>query len=188
MAAIVIAFAVCIIPRHAVRIFMEFSDDEMEPNGGRSGWAMYQYLAYLPYPLHVAINPIIYSLVDHAWRHEAYLAVYPLFSKCPFPLLPFFGCCRNDGESGERGCAGDNGLVKFTKWWIRFRFVWIVITDLCQGFRRVFTALKNLQKYYSRKRLGVPTLGLQIKGDQGDVLLIFYCFLKNFKNSNWNRK
>ena len=91
MMAIVVAFAICVLPKNAVRVFLEFSKNAA---GDVKGWATYQYVAYLPYPLHVAINPIIYSVFDPAWRHEAHLLVTPLFSKC----CPF-STCRKQKKS-----------------------------------------------------------------------------------------
>ena len=76
ISCIVVAFSLCVLPRYAVRIFFEF-------NRGSLIGPFYhlQYLAYLPYPLHVAINPIIYSLVDPVWRKEAGIVLREFYWK-----------------------------------------------------------------------------------------------------------
>ena len=55
----------------------------------------------------------------------------------------------------------------------------MMITHLWQGFRRLFKAFKNILRL--KKRLGVPTLGLQVKGDRMGRFINFSLFFENFQ-------
>ena len=86
---IVTAFTICVFPQHAVNIFFEFLSRKKDGDGeyfdrrtlDDSTYYYLQIVAKLPYPLHVAINPLIYSLVDSGWRKDVRNVVMGIFRK-----------------------------------------------------------------------------------------------------------
>ena len=115
MAAIVVAFLVCVFPRHAVHIFFEFVSTGHIGDHVYRTYVMYQYLAYLPYRLHVAINPIIYSVVDPSWRKEAHQVICHLFSRWSVCRKPEITRKRSTGYgNSDLSSKNNNGAFSFT--------------------------------------------------------------------------
>lgn len=68
--AVVIAFITFVFPRHIVYIYFDTRGwtGETIRTGDITTYFILMYIANMPYPLHVAINPIIYSILDAKWR------------------------------------------------------------------------------------------------------------------------
>ena len=62
--AIFIAFVMCILPNRAVLIYFEAVDYRMS----KMAFMVLNYVALVPYHFHLAVNPIIYSVLDRNWR------------------------------------------------------------------------------------------------------------------------
>merc|ERR1712126_558669 len=77
MVAIVMAFGICVFPKYCIRLIFAFTSMDFHMDY----WEHLQYLANLPYPLHVAINPIIYSFVDPTWRKDVMNIFYRISTK-----------------------------------------------------------------------------------------------------------
>lgn len=87
LVAVVIAFILFVFPRHMVYIYFDsrgwhedyiYSEDELSVDA----YFYLNYIAHIPYTFHVAINPVIYSLIDSRWRKD----LKKLFTK--FHRLP----------------------------------------------------------------------------------------------------
>ena len=64
LVTIIIAFFVCILPTRIMWVVQCFFDLEITDT-----WSIF-YNGYLSYPIHVAINPVIYSIIDTAFRKD----------------------------------------------------------------------------------------------------------------------
>ena len=72
--AVVIAFVLFVLPSHVVKLYFNWLGWAGENGPKRSlhidSYFILHFVASIPYPLHVAINPIIYSLIDAKWRKD----------------------------------------------------------------------------------------------------------------------
>jgi len=72
--SVVVAFVIFVFPKHVIMIYInQRTFDEHVAGAVMSEGKFYtlMYIAHFSYPFHVAINPIIYSLVDARWRIDA---------------------------------------------------------------------------------------------------------------------
>jgi len=69
--AILLAFVVCVLPSHLSLIYMNWMDNKIS----KTTFFILNYIALIPYPLHLAVNPIVYSLIDKRWRQEIWLVL-----------------------------------------------------------------------------------------------------------------
>lgn len=101
MVSIVTAFIICVLPQHAVELYFELLPKNGDAYDGEIiGIKTYYYLNMLmkfPYPLHVAINPIIYSVIDSKWRKDVIKVV-------------FGSCSRGRGPSRSMNATMDMDL------------------------------------------------------------------------------
>ncbi|XP_066914793.1 QRFP-like peptide receptor [Clytia hemisphaerica] len=63
---IFVAFNICVLPNRIALIYLDAVDYKVS----ESAFVILTYLATIPFPLHVALNPIIYSIMDKKWRQE----------------------------------------------------------------------------------------------------------------------
>lgn len=71
--AVVIAFFTLLLPRHIIILYFEYMGWQDYVPGSTMSVQTYFYLmyfAFLPYPLHVAINPLIYTFATIKWRKK----------------------------------------------------------------------------------------------------------------------
>ena len=77
--AVVFAFVLFVLPSNVVNLYMNYLESENKRGKyadiDRHFFFMLHYVANMPYPLHVAINPIIYSLIDDKWRNDVKNAI-----------------------------------------------------------------------------------------------------------------
>ena len=64
--AIFVAFNLCVLPGRIAFIYLDAVDYKVS----ESAFVILTYLFTIPYPLHLALNPIIYSIMDQKWRRE----------------------------------------------------------------------------------------------------------------------
>ena len=68
---VVVIFAMLVFPKHFVHIYFGIEGWRNEKglqNLNTDFYFALLFTAHLPYPLHVAVNPVIYSLTDKRWR------------------------------------------------------------------------------------------------------------------------
>ena len=63
---IFVAFAVCILPNRLVLVYF----DAVDYNVSKTVFMVLNYVAMVPYHFHLAINPVIYSILDRKWRRD----------------------------------------------------------------------------------------------------------------------
>ena len=78
LSAVVISFVVLVFPKKVIILLYSFKGWSSTPNAmiNESIYHITIYIAHLPYPFHVAINPIIYGLTNAKWLRsikEAFL-------------------------------------------------------------------------------------------------------------------
>ena len=66
LVTVVIAFALCVLPNHLGTIIQHLF--QPPPESGEA--AFIHYFTLVPYPLHCATNPVIYSIVDNKFRRD----------------------------------------------------------------------------------------------------------------------
>ena len=62
LVTVIIAFFICVLPIRIMWVVQSFFDFERTDT-----WSVF-YKGYLSYPLHVAVNPVIYSIIDKNFR------------------------------------------------------------------------------------------------------------------------
>lgn len=73
LSAVIISFALLVFPKHLIHILFDLKGwTESAQNFEINNVTYYilLYIAYLPYPFHATVNPIIYSLVGKGWRKK----------------------------------------------------------------------------------------------------------------------
>ena len=75
LVTVVITFAILVLPKHAVSLLFNIkgwntTDDGPRDEISKELYFGLMYIAYFPYPFHVAVNPVIYSLIDKKWRKD----------------------------------------------------------------------------------------------------------------------
>nr|QBS47870.1 neuropeptide-like GPCR [Tripedalia cystophora] len=77
--AVVVAFSLCVLPRRIFWVVVQHVDLSSLPLHSYYGLI---YAGMLPYPFHVAVNPIIYSLVDVRFRENAKVMMLSVIRSC----------------------------------------------------------------------------------------------------------
>ena len=70
---VVVAFVLLVFPKHMIMLYMDahgWGSQVNEKEMSMGNFFLFQYIALFSYPFHVAINPIIYSLIDARWRKD----------------------------------------------------------------------------------------------------------------------
>ena len=73
LVTVVVIFAILVFPKHVIYIYFDikgWSSEKGPENINKDFYFALLFTAYLPYPLHVAVNPVIYSLIDKRWRKD----------------------------------------------------------------------------------------------------------------------
>lgn len=70
LASVVVSFVILVFPRQIVYIYFDFTNETDITHLDTSEFFSLMYIAYLTYPFHVTINPIIYSIIDARWRTD----------------------------------------------------------------------------------------------------------------------
>lgn len=63
---ILAALVICVLPNRAVWIYLDINNYVI----GKDLYKILSYVALVPFPLYVAVNPIIYCIVDKTWRRD----------------------------------------------------------------------------------------------------------------------
>ena len=64
--AVLVAFVVCILPNRIVWVYLDAVDYKVD----KTLYMVLAYIGLVTFPIHVAVNPIIYSVVDRRWRRD----------------------------------------------------------------------------------------------------------------------
>ena len=68
LVTIIVVFFVCVLPIRIMFVVSSFHDIESEKE--TNAWFKIVYKGSLSYPLHVAVNPLIYSIIDRTFRED----------------------------------------------------------------------------------------------------------------------
>ena len=73
LVGVVVSFVLLVFPKHLIQLYMAargWGSVVYRAEMSRGHFVLLQYISLFSYPFHVAINPIIYSLIDARWRKD----------------------------------------------------------------------------------------------------------------------
>lgn len=71
LVSIIVAFTVLVMPNRVIMVYFVYMKYlQREVNGDT--YTILSFLALIPYSFHVAINPLLYCVIDKSWRKQAF--------------------------------------------------------------------------------------------------------------------